>query len=104
MASRTTFKLVVEEYLDACQERELAPAATSRKRWYLLDLAKPIHNRPINEINPAEVLYLLKSIEKSGRRETAKKMRGGHWFAGFMQNSGARDDILRRSWSRPAAR
>ena len=39
-------------------------------------LASPLHNRPINEITSAELLYLLKSIEKSGRRETAKKMRG----------------------------
>ena len=47
-----------------------------KKRWFLLDLASPLHNRPINEITSAELLYLLKSIEKSGRRETAKKMRG----------------------------
>ncbi len=76
LASRTTFKLIAEEYIESLSERELAPATMRKKRWYLLDLALPIHNRPINDITSAELLYLLKSIEKSGRRETAKKMRG----------------------------
>ena len=58
------------------EERGLAPATMKKKRWLLLDLASPLHTRPINEITSAELLYLLKSIEKSGRRETAKKMRG----------------------------
>ncbi len=73
--ARTTFKLVAEEYLEECEARELSPATMKKKRWFLLDLASPIHNRPISEITPAEMLYLLKSIEKSGRRETARKMR-----------------------------
>jgi integrase len=74
--ARTTFKLVAEEYLENSKERGLAPSTMKKKRWFLLDLASPLHNRPINEITSAELLYLLKSIEKSGRRETAKKMRG----------------------------
>jgi len=74
--ARTTFKLVAEEYIEACEERDLSPATMKKKRWFLLDLASPLHNRPISEITPAELLYLLKSIEKSGRRETAKKLRG----------------------------
>jgi len=74
--ARTTFKLVAEEYLENSKERGLAPSTMKKKRWFLLDLASPLHKRPINEITSAELLYLLKSIEKSGRRETAKKMRG----------------------------
>ena len=74
--ARTTFKLIAEEYIEACEERDLSPATMKKKRWFLLDLASPLHNRPINEITPAELLYLLKSIEKTGRRETAKKLRG----------------------------
>jgi len=73
--SRTTFKLVAEEYIENMEERGRAPATMIKKRWILLDLSAPLHKRPINEITSAEVLYLLKSIEKSGRRETAKKMR-----------------------------
>jgi integrase len=73
--ARTTFKLVAEEHVQSLEERGLAPATVRKARWYLLDLASPIHKRPIGEINAAELLYLLKSIERSGRRETAKKMR-----------------------------
>lgn len=75
-ASRTTFILVVEEYLANLEARELAPATLRKKRWYLLDLAKPLHGRPVADVTPAELLHLLKGVEKSGRRETAKKMRG----------------------------
>jgi len=74
--TRTTFKLIAEEYIVNMEERGLAPATMKKKRWLLLDLASPLHTRPINDITSAELLYLLKSIEKSGRRETAKKMRG----------------------------
>lgn len=74
--NRMTFKLVAEEFLEDAEQRDLAPATMRKKQWYLMDLASPLHDRPVNEIKPPEVLYLLKSIEKSGRRETAKKMRG----------------------------
>ena len=74
--ARTTFVLIAEEYLESLSDRELAESTMRKKRWYLLDLASPLHERPISEIKPPEILYLLKSIEKSGRRETAKKMRG----------------------------
>ena len=60
--ARTTFKLVAEEYIEECEARELSPATMKKKRWFLLDLASPIHNRPISEITPAEMLYLLKCI------------------------------------------
>jgi integrase len=75
IAHRTTFKLIAEEYIENSEVRGLAASTMRKKRWFLLDLAKPIHDRPVSEVTPAEVLYLLKAIEKSGRRETAKKMR-----------------------------
>lgn len=75
-AANTTFKLIAEEYLENLEERELASATMRKKRWHIYDLAESLHNRPINEITSAEVLFLLKGIEKSGRRETAKKLRG----------------------------
>lgn len=75
IAHRTTFKLIAEEYLEEAQIRGLAASTMRKRRWFLLDLASPLHQRPISEVTPAEVLYLLKAIEKSGRRETAKKLR-----------------------------
>ena len=38
-------------------------------------LAAPLAHRPIAEIMPIEVLDVLKRVEKSGRRETARKLR-----------------------------
>lgn len=74
--SRTTFLLVAEEYLQMAHDRELADATLRKKVWHVETLAAPLHNRPINEITSAEILHLLKKVEASGRRETAKKLRG----------------------------
>ncbi|MBS9715330.1 tyrosine-type recombinase/integrase [Pseudohalocynthiibacter aestuariivivens] len=74
--ARTTFLLVAEEYLQMAYDRELADATMRKKVWHIQTLAEPLHHRPVNEISSAEILHLLKGIELSGRRETAKKLRG----------------------------
>jgi RHS repeat-associated protein len=53
-----------------------AESTLAKNEWLLMDLASPLHRRPIAEIHPAEILQLLKRIEKSGRRETARRLRG----------------------------
>ena len=73
--ARITFKAVADEYYQSLVDRGLAPATLRKKRWHIDDLAKPIHARPIDQITAAELLHLLKPIERSGRRETAKKLR-----------------------------
>lgn len=75
-AARTTFLLVAEEYLEMMYDRELADQTMKKKHWHIHTLAEPLHHRPINEITSAEILHLLQGIERSGRRETAKKLRG----------------------------
>ncbi|WP_299507295.1 integrase arm-type DNA-binding domain-containing protein [uncultured Roseobacter sp.] len=74
--ARTTFLLVAEEYLQQAYDRELADATMRKKIWHIHTLAEPLHHRPINDISAAEILHLLKKVEHSGRRETAKKLRG----------------------------
>ena len=74
--ARNTFKLVADEYIEAAYERELADATMRKKIWHVETLAAPLHNRAIREITAAEVLDLLRKVERSGRRETAKKLRG----------------------------
>ncbi|WP_411889708.1 phage integrase central domain-containing protein [Yoonia sp. SDW83-1] len=74
--SLTTFHLVAEEYLQMAHDRELAHTTMRKKIWHVETLAAPLHNRPINEITSAEILHLLRKVEESGRRETAKKLRG----------------------------
>lgn len=73
---RSTFRLLAEEYLEHMEERNLAQSTMTKKKWYLLTLAEPIHNRPVAEITPAECLHMLKRIERRGRRESAKKLCG----------------------------
>jgi len=75
LKARMTFKEVADEYYENLVDRDLAPATLRKKRWHIDDLAKPLHNRPIDQITAAELLHLLKPIERSGRRETTKKLR-----------------------------
>ena len=73
--ARTTFKLIAEEHLQNMEDRDLAPTTLAKNTWLLMKLAEPLHSRPIAEITAAEVLHVLKGVEKSGRRETARRLR-----------------------------
>ena len=75
-AARRTFGLVADEYIERLVEKGSAEATITKTTWLLKDLAKPLSRRPINAIHPAEILDLLRKIEKSGRRETARRLRG----------------------------
>jgi integrase len=73
--ARITFRAIAEEYYQALEDRGLASATLRKKRRQIDVLAKPLHTRPIDQITAPELLHLLKTIEQSGRRETAKKLR-----------------------------
>jgi integrase len=73
---RNTFGVVAAEYLEHLEARGAAETTMAKNRWMLQDLAGSLTKRPIAEISAAEVLDVLKRIEKSGRRETARKLRG----------------------------
>jgi integrase len=75
-AAKNTFGAIAEEHLKNLEESGTAASTMTKNRWYLLDLASPLVDLPITEITSAEILSLLKRIEKSGRRETARKVRG----------------------------
>ena len=74
--AQNTFGAVVADYLEFKAENGAAETTMIKNRWMLQDLAAPLANRPIADIIPAEILDVLKRIEKSGRRETARKLRG----------------------------
>ncbi|MCA0058928.1 MULTISPECIES: integrase arm-type DNA-binding domain-containing protein [unclassified Mesorhizobium] len=74
--ARTTFGLIAEEYVTRMKERDAAAATVTKTKWLLEDLASPLAKRPIKEITAAEIFQLLQKIEKSGRRETARRLRG----------------------------
>lgn len=75
-ASRNTFGAVAEDYLDQLKGNNRATTTIEKNTWLLNDLAKPLHKRPVKQITSAEILALLRKIEKSGRRETARRLRG----------------------------
>ena len=74
-ASRNTFKAIVEEHVANMTANGAAPVTVEKHRWLLEEVAAPLARRPIADITAAELLDLLKRVEKSGRRETAKRLR-----------------------------
>lgn len=75
-AANNTFGLVAAEYIQNLEAKGSAPATITKTKWLLENLAAPIAARPVGEISPIELLDLLKRIERSGRRETARRLRG----------------------------
>lgn len=76
LSSRNTFGIVAAEVLANKEAGEAASTTMSKNRWLLENLAAPLADRPIGEITSQEILILLKRIEASGRRETARRLRG----------------------------
>lgn len=76
VAAANTFGTIAREVLDNKQANDLSNSTLEKNRWLLEHLAAPLSDRPIAEITAAEILQLLKHIEKSGRRETARRLRG----------------------------
>jgi integrase len=75
-AANCTFGLVAEEYLNNLAAQDAAASTIKKNRWLLINLASAISERPIAEITSAELLDMLKQIEKSDRRESARRLRG----------------------------
>lgn len=74
--AKSTFGHVAAEVLANKEASEAASATMNKNRWLLEDLAAPLKNRPIAEITSKEILELLRKVEVSGRRETARRLRG----------------------------
>ncbi len=74
-AAKNTFGVLAAEFLEGHDTKGSAETTKAKVRWLLTEVAAPIASRPITEITPAEVLDLLKRVERSGRRETAKRVR-----------------------------
>lgn len=76
LANAKTFGAIADEVLSNKEASEASSSKMDKNRWLLKDLAPPLANRPITEITAADILHLLKHIENSGRRETARRLRG----------------------------
>lgn len=76
LAAENTFELMAKEYLAVLEEQGSAPATMEKNKWLLLDLASPLHKKPVTKVTSADILQLIKAVEKSGRRDTARRLRG----------------------------
>lgn len=74
-AANNTFGLIAGEFLSNLEANGAAKPTLGKNKWLLEEVAAPLASRPIMEITPAELLDLLKRIERSGRRETARRLR-----------------------------
>ena len=76
MNAGNSFKSVAEDFVKVRMEDSGKAESTIRKaRWYISLLEPDIGRRPINDIEPVEVLESLKKIERRGHRESANRTR-----------------------------
>jgi integrase len=94
IAAANTFGAIAAEYLYRLNEKGCSERTIEKNHWLLEDLAGPLKDRPISAITPAEILIILQKIEKSGRRETARRLRGivGSVFRFAVVTLRAKDD------------
>jgi integrase len=75
-AAANTFGALASEYLEVLEANGAAASTLAKNRWMLETLAASLARRPIADILPAEILTVLKRVEKTGRRESARRLRG----------------------------
>ena len=72
-AQAMTFAEVADEWLER-QKHVLAPVTFEKATWMLKSLVNPwLGKRPIGEIEPPELLSVLRRIESRGKHETAHR-------------------------------
>lgn len=75
IAAQNTFKAVAEEWVTKNEREGRAPITLDKIRW-LLGMAYPlIGSRPLSQITAQEVLAVLRTVEATGRYESARRMR-----------------------------
>jgi integrase len=73
IAAANTFGAIAGEWLDT-QRGKLAPITTAKAQW-MLDMARALDARPIAEITAAEILDVVREVEKRGTHETAHRLK-----------------------------
>ncbi|QDH32961.1 integrase arm-type DNA-binding domain-containing protein [Porphyrobacter sp. YT40] len=76
LSADNSFQSVAEDFIDVrFVASGKAEATIEKARWFLSHLTNAIGPRPIDAIEPAELLAVLKKIERAGKRETAIRTR-----------------------------
>jgi integrase len=71
----TTFEAVSAEWLARRKDEGAKAATLSKNEWLLALLNEAIGHRPISEITAPEILAVLRHVERTGRLETARRLR-----------------------------
>jgi len=75
VAAGTTFGDVALEYVEKCEREGKSPATVAKLRWSREWLLPAIGSRPVDQVEPHEVLAVLKRQEAAGNLETARRTR-----------------------------
>ena len=75
IAAANTFAGIADEYIAKLEAEGKAPVTIAKTRWLLTKMSPALGTRPIAEISPHELLAVLKKVERSGQRETARRLR-----------------------------
>lgn len=75
LAAGTTFDAVALEFIEKAEREGRAPATITKLRWARQWLQPAIEHRPVDQIEPHELLAVLKRQEAQGNLETARRTR-----------------------------
>lgn len=75
LSAATTFGAVALDYIEKAEREGRAPATITKLRWAREWLQPALGHRPIDQVEPQEVLSVLKKQEANGNLETAKRTR-----------------------------
>lgn len=70
-AASNTFGLIAEEFIEKLRADGRANPTIVKNTWMLVDLCKSISKRPIGTLGAADILEVLRKIERRGHVETA---------------------------------
>jgi len=70
----STFQVVCDEFLDLMERDGRAKMTMVKNRWLAKQFMPELGKRPITDIEPFEILSILKRIERRGNLETAKRL------------------------------
>ena len=75
LAAGTTFGAVALEYVEKAEREGRAPATITKLHWAREWLQPSIGHRPVDQVEPHELLAILKKQEANGKLETARRTR-----------------------------
>jgi integrase len=74
-ARGNTFRIIADELLGKLKREGRAQATLDKTEWLLSLAFEVIGDRPAAKVTPAELLGVLRRVEKRGRYETARRLR-----------------------------